>query len=155
MDKLLDEIAPIKEICIKNNTEDWFDEEIYQGIKARDKLFKTFKRSRLHTDNIKFKNARNRLQDLIKKKKQNFIAKKLNDNIANSKELWKTHKSLGLPSKRESKSKICLNTNGTVPFDAKKNAETFKTYFEGLATELVNRLPKTTNKYFIQIPIRI
>ena len=67
LDKVFDEIAPIKEICIKNNTKDWFDEEIYQGIKARDKLFKKFKRSRLHTDNIKFKNARNRLQDLIKK----------------------------------------------------------------------------------------
>ena len=62
LDKVFDEIAPIKEICIKNNTKDWFDEEIYQGIKARDKLFKKFKRSRLHTDNIKFKNARNRLQ---------------------------------------------------------------------------------------------
>ena len=101
------------------------------------------KNSRDPTDNIKFKNARNRLQDLIKRKKQNFITKKLNDNIAKPKELWKTLKSLGLPSKKDSQSKICLNTNGTVSFDAKKNAETFKTFFEGLTTELVNKLPNT------------
>ena len=31
---------PFKRSLYKNNTEDWFDEEIYQGIKAPDKLFK-------------------------------------------------------------------------------------------------------------------
>ena len=57
--KLLDKIASIKEICVNSNTEDLFDDENYQRIKARDKLFKKFKRFRLHTDNIKFKNAKN------------------------------------------------------------------------------------------------
>ena len=57
--KLFDEVASIKEICISSNTEEWFDDENYQGIKARDKLFKKFNRFRLHTDNIKFKNSRN------------------------------------------------------------------------------------------------
>ena len=140
LDKLLDEIAPIKETCIKNNTKvDSADEDIYQGIKAWDKLFKKFQISWLHTNNIKFKTARNRLQ--------NFIAKKLNDNIAKPKELWKTLKSLTLHSERESQSNICLNTNGTVSFDAKKNVEAFKTYFEVLATELINKLPNPTNTF--------
>ena len=32
-------IAPIKEICIKNNAAEWIDEEILVGIRIRDKLF--------------------------------------------------------------------------------------------------------------------
>ena len=36
---VINEIAPIKEICIKNNTAEWIDEEILVGIRIRDKLF--------------------------------------------------------------------------------------------------------------------
>ena len=39
-------IAPIKEICIKNNTAEWIDEEILVGIRIRDKLFRKFKKSK-------------------------------------------------------------------------------------------------------------
>ena len=38
--KVIDEIAPYNEICIKNNSEEWVDEEIFEGIMARDKLYK-------------------------------------------------------------------------------------------------------------------
>ena len=36
-------IAPIKEICIKNNTAEWIDEEILEGIRIRDKLLENSK----------------------------------------------------------------------------------------------------------------
>ena len=45
-------IAPIKEICIKNNTAEWIDEEILVGIRIRDKLFRKFKKSKSNVDNI-------------------------------------------------------------------------------------------------------
>ena len=69
LDNGLDEIAPIEQICIQNNTGGWFNEVIYQGIKSRDKLFNKVKISRPHTDNKKGRNARNRLrlQELNKK----------------------------------------------------------------------------------------
>ena len=63
----------MKEICIKNNTAEWFDEEILEGIRGRDKLFSKFKKSKLNVDNINYKKARNQLQELIKKKKRNFV----------------------------------------------------------------------------------
>ena len=112
----VDQIAPMKEICIKNNTEEWVDEEIFEGIRIRDKCFRKFKTTRLHTDDIKYRKSRNRLQDLIKKKKRNFVTQKLNENIAKPKELWKCLKSLGLPSKKDSPSKICLNENNKISF---------------------------------------
>ena len=57
----------MKEICIQNNMAEWFDEEILEGIRGRDKLFK-----KSNVDNINYKKARNQLQELIKRKKRNF-----------------------------------------------------------------------------------
>ena len=37
--KIVNEIAPSKEIRIKNNTQEWFDREINELIHAREKLF--------------------------------------------------------------------------------------------------------------------
>ena len=89
---VINEIAPTKEICIKNSTSEWIDEEILEGIKTRDKLFAKFKKTRLHNDHLKYKRARNHLQSVIKKKKKNFITSKLTGNIGKPKDLWKTLK---------------------------------------------------------------
>ena len=43
----IDNVAPIKEIRIKNNTEEWFDNEIAEAIKTREKYFKKFEISNL------------------------------------------------------------------------------------------------------------
>ena len=50
---------------------------------------------------------------------------KLDQNIGKPKDLWKTIKSLGLSSKTNGGSKICLKTNGNLSFDPKTNADTF------------------------------
>ena len=36
-------VEPIKEIIIKNNTQDWFDNETAEAIKIREKYFKKLK----------------------------------------------------------------------------------------------------------------
>ena len=43
----IDRVTPIKEIIIKNNTQDWFDNEIEEAIKIGEKYFKKFKKSNL------------------------------------------------------------------------------------------------------------
>ena len=43
--------------------------------------------SRQYTDIVNYKRARNRLQNLIKNKKRNYITNKLSENIAKLKEL--------------------------------------------------------------------
>ena len=39
----VDEIAPYREFRVKGHTEDWFDGEIMERIKNRDKLLKKYK----------------------------------------------------------------------------------------------------------------
>ena len=143
----IDKIAPLKEIRIKNSSQEWFDEEIIEHINKRDKLFQKFKKSREASDELLYKRAKNRLKNMIKSKKKNYMRQKLADNIGKPKELWKTLKSLGLPSKTGKESKICLEDNGILSFDAKKNAETFMKYFSNLAGDLVKKLPTAKNKF--------
>ena len=97
---VINEIAPFKEVRVKNRTEEWFDGEVSDSIKVRDKLFKKFKKSKLQIDRELFKAARNSTQSLIYKKKKSFYKEKLNENIGKPKELWKSLNSLGLSSKK-------------------------------------------------------
>ena len=71
----------------------------------------------------------NCLQDTIKSKKCNNVINKLTQNTAKPKELWKCLKSLGLPSKKDAHSKICLKNYDNVTFNTKANAEIFKDFF--------------------------
>ena len=144
---IIDEIAPVKEMCVKNNTEEWVDEDIFEAIRARDKKYRRFKRTRLHTDHVTLKKSKNLVKNLIKKKQRNFVKVKLAENKCNSKELWKTLKKLGLPSKNEGQSKICLGQEGNISFDPKANAETFKDFYSNLALDLVNQLPLPTDRF--------
>ena len=75
---------------------------------------------------------------------------KLNENIGKPKELWKSLKSLGLPSKKATPSSICLENNGTLSFDSKTNAEIFKDFYSNLAGDLLKKLPSPTNKFGIE-----
>ena len=92
VNSVIDEIAPVKEMCIKNNTEEWVDEEIFEAIRVRDKKYKRFKRTRLHVDHVNYRKSRNHV-NLIKRKKRNYIKEKLTENIGNSEGLWETLKS--------------------------------------------------------------
>ena len=46
----IDKVEPVKERRIQQNSQKWSDGKISEAIKNRDKLLKTFKRSRLHID---------------------------------------------------------------------------------------------------------
>ena len=54
-------------------------------------------------------------------------------------------------SRRNTTSKICLEINNDLSFDAKTNAETFKKFFSNLATYLVNKLPPVPNRFGMDI----
>ena len=70
---VINDIAPMKQSKVKNNSQEWYDGEIAETIAIRDKLFKKFKKSKLHIDKDLFKEARNNVQNLIKKKKKNIL----------------------------------------------------------------------------------
>ena len=113
----------------------------------RDKLLAKFKKSRKSTDHENYKKARNKVQYLINDKKKTFVVRKLNENIGKPKELWKSLKSLGLPSKQALPSVICLEKGRSLSFDSKTNAEIFKDFYSNLASDLLKKLPSPPNKF--------
>ena len=65
----IDNVVPIKTLRIKNNSQEWFDSEIAESIKLREKYFKKFKKSNLHIDYDFYIEAKYNVQKLIKQKK--------------------------------------------------------------------------------------
>ena len=90
----------IKERWVKQNSQEWFDGEIANEIKNRDKLFIKFKKSKLHIDKDIYNAARYKVRKMIFNKKRLFFEKKkLSESISKPKDLWKALKSHGLPNK--------------------------------------------------------
>ena len=69
--EVIDKVAPVKNKRIKRNSQEWFDSEISEKLIIRDKLFKKYKKTRLHVDKEIYKRARYSVQNIIAKKKIN------------------------------------------------------------------------------------
>ena len=146
----IDKCAPLKEVKVKNNSQEWYDGEIKDKICTRNKLYKKFTKSKLQIDKNIFIQARNDVRNLIKAKKKRFVDNKLKENVSKSKELWKTLKDLGLESKSSNSEQpnVCLkDKNGNLKFHPKDTSNIFKSFFSNLAMNLLDKLPNAPNKF--------
>ena len=74
---MIERISPNKEVRIKNDNQEWFDGEVLEKIRIRDKLFTKYKKSRLNVDKDIYHNARNVAHSLILKKKKRACTRSL------------------------------------------------------------------------------
>ena len=88
---VINAVAPFKTVRVKNNTSEWFDGEIADKIHTRDKLYKRFKLTKLHVDEEIYKEARNVVQNLIRRKKKAYFENKLKENTKNLKKNFGKH----------------------------------------------------------------
>ena len=72
---VIDKVAPIKERRVKQNSQEWLDWEITDEIKNRDKLFKKFKKLKLHVDKDIYDSARFKLQKMVFEHDVNSVLK--------------------------------------------------------------------------------
>ena len=94
-----------------------------------------------------YREARNAVQNLIRKKKKAHFEEKLKANTANTKRLWETFKELGLQNNRSPSSDICLKEKEGVTFDPLAITEVFQKFCSNLAGNLVEKLPAAVNKF--------
>ena len=147
LESVINVVAPINIVRVKNNTREWFDGETGEEIYKRDKLHKKFKLTKLHVDEDLYKEARNAVQNLIRKKKKAYFEEKLKANTANPKKLWETLKELGLQNNRSPSSNICLKKKDGLTFDSFAISGVFQKFYSNLANNLVNKLPAAVNKF--------
>ena len=69
---VIDKVAPLKERRVKQNSQEWFDGEIADEIKNRDKLFRKSKKSKQQIDKDIYNAARYKLQKMIINKKKSI-----------------------------------------------------------------------------------
>ena len=96
-----------------------------------------------------FKEARNNVVNIIKKKKKIYFENKLNENIGKPKELWKTLNDIGLPKKTSSgaQNNICLKDKDKLIFDPTTTSKIFKRFFSDIAKNLLDKLPTAPNRF--------
>ena len=56
--EVIDKLAPVKNKRIKRNSQEWFDSVISEKLIIWDKLFKKYKKTRLHVDKEIYKRTR-------------------------------------------------------------------------------------------------
>ena len=93
---VIDNVAHGKTKRVRGNAQNWFDGEVLEKLRSRDKPFKAFKKSRLHIE------AKYDALKLIVVKNQALFDEKLSESVTKQEELWNTLKSLACPRKRYS-----------------------------------------------------
>ena len=71
---IIDKITPLKQSKVKNNSQEWYDHEIAEKIKLRDKKYKIFKKSHSPENEASYKRAKYDAHYLIKRKKKCYIS---------------------------------------------------------------------------------
>ena len=140
---VLDKVAPIKQVRLKQKSEMWFSSEIVNLISLRDQAFNKYVKTKSSEHHDEFKRLRNLTQRSIKTAKQSYVKDHIENNSGNIKKLWKSIKNLGFMGKVKAQNiNIGLkNVNGEVVFEKKFVADKFNSFFCGIAEKLVNLLP--------------
>ena len=146
--KILDEVAPIKQVRINTRTEPWMTSTILELIRERDKaLFNSNKNRKNKELRKQFNSLRNKVQREIRSAKANYFKNKIEENKGNSKNLWKQLKTIGYREKSKNNSKIVMDIDNSPSFEPKNIADHINKYFLNIASNLVNMLPPALNMF--------
>ena len=140
--EIIDRLAPLRQVKVKQRTEPWMTGDIISGIKRRDSLFGLFKRNRANRDVYgEFCRVRNKVQRDVKLAKQVYFKGLIERSEGDSGKLWRNLKSSGFASKAKSGAKIVLDVDGTKCFEPGEVAGRFNAFYSGVASGLVRALP--------------
>ena len=121
----IDNIAPMKEVRIRQRAQPWVTTEIVQCINDRDKAFRVYKKNSSDDTFSIFKELRNKTQTMIYTAKHFYFKEKVENKNTDPKSLWNALKELGMPSKNNNvtSSSIGLKIDDTVSVDGRTIAE--------------------------------
>jgi len=145
---VIDEIAPVKNVRIKQNTNPWMTDEIIQLIQERNTALKKFRKTKENTWYDTYLYLRNQVQYKKTKAKSDYFTNQINEHKNHPKKLWKTLNSMGTSSTSGTKAQnIGIQVNNEIVFDKPTVANVFNDFFSTIATRLVDQLPGQLGKY--------
>lgn len=136
---VLNTVAPVKEVRLKQRSEPWLDSNILELISQRDAFYFKFKKYKQKEMLDKYRFYRNLVQKEVIKAKSEYMSNKLEENKNDPKKLWSDLKNLGYSSKSKSSPNIVLNIDDENCFEPCKIANHFNTFFTTVASTLVKK----------------
>ena len=91
--EVVEHVAPVRTVQLKQGSEPWFSGEILELIGRRDKAWYKFRKRNDKESYDVFKGLRNKTQSVIRKAKRDYIKIQIVENQNAPKSLWKTLKS--------------------------------------------------------------
>ena len=82
---VIDNIAPCKTKQVKGNSENWFDGQLFEKRRSRERFFNAFKKTRLHIDKELYKKAKYDAEKILPAEKQAFFDEKLSESVGKPK----------------------------------------------------------------------
>ena len=135
---VLNSIAPVKEVRLKQRTEPWIDLEILDLIKQRDNCLHLFKKSKSNSYYTLFCQLRNKVRRKIKFAKSEYFSNKMEENKKSPRKLWQQLKNLGYNNNKSESSNIVLKIDGEICHEQKTVANYFNDFFFFLQQLLQN-----------------
>lgn len=139
-----------KTVKLKNKYQrrkSWVTNGLINAINKKDELYKIMKKYPTIENTNKYKNYRNKLNELIKKTKFNYYQKIINENKNSSSSLWNTIKEITHESKAEHEIQKIKTQDGMVITDEKEISNSFCNYFTEVGKNLADKI-KTNNSDF-------
>ena len=131
--KVLNTLAPTKEKRVKAKVKPaWFTHDISQAIMLRDQQKK-------NGNHIEYKTHRNKVTNLIKRSKQNYYKKGIEESKGNSKKLWSYMKVIQDHVLKEYPK--LLNIDGISVTDPKRLSNELNKHFVNIAKKVNSDLP--------------
>ena len=145
---ILNKIAPLKEVRIKQQSDPWVNSELLELIEQRDHNLKLFRKSKLNEDYKNYLHFRNQVDYTTKSAKSMYFKESVADNKHKPKKLWGLLKDLGSRNKCKTKvTNIGLKIKETICFDKLMVATHFNNFFCNIAENLVNKLSPIRGKF--------
>ncbi|PFX34306.1 RNA-directed DNA polymerase from mobile element jockey [Stylophora pistillata] len=119
----------------------WMSNAILKQLRLRDTLLKKAKRSKDPFDWAKYKKARNKAVGMSRTAKRKYCVSKLENNQDNTRELWKTFKSISGMNKQP-KRVSSLKAGEHLLDDKEQMASKFNSHFTSIADQLRSLLPQ-------------
>lgn len=130
---------PIRETRIYSKGKHWFDSNVMQAIKERDKGFKKYRLTMEEADWQEYKRLRNQTVNIIKRTKTEYYTNHINDCMYDAKKMWKTIKRLMKNEQKEDIMEIVFK--GETVKGEWNIAEEFNNYFIDSIEEVINTIP--------------
>ena len=138
---ILDNLLPARQKKVKCKSQPiWFTRDIHEKIKEWDVLFKKAKRSGNLEGWTVFKQAKNRVRDLIRKAKEHHFKNQFAESKDNSKKLWGLIRNLTRQDVNKHRDIRQLKNGENIVTDKRSGAELFNLYFVNQHFNLLNNL---------------